>query len=68
MKSGDLVVLKDDLKDKPGKIGFYAYVTSSRFENGPLKISHIRHNDEFDMDFAVFSPFLEVPVQCLELS
>lgn len=71
MKTGDIVKLKSNFEEELNKLGFcsmYAHFVSMGFENGSLKIQHIRHEDEKDMDIAMFSPFLECPVQCLELT
>lgn len=71
MKSGDLVVLKNDFENELEKIGFcgfYAHMVSAGFNRNLLKIAYIRHEDKSNIDFAVFSPFLEVPTQCLELA
>lgn len=71
MKSGDFVNLKPDFEQELKKLGFcpgYARMVSMGFSNGALKIAYIRHEEEVNMDFAVFSPFLESPVQCLELA
>lgn len=70
MQKGDIVKLKSDFEKELIKLGFcemYAHFASMGFNNGSLKIQNIRHEDEFNIDFAVFSPFLEVPIQCLEL-
>lgn len=71
MKSGNLVVLKDNFEDELKKIGFcecYSHIVSMGFNGKPLKIAYIRHEDKFNIDFAVFSQFLEAPIQCLELA
>lgn len=70
MKAGDIVKLKPDFEQELEKLGFcghHAHAVSVGFNNGLLKIAYIRHEHEFEIDFAVFSPFFEVPVQCLEL-
>lgn len=72
MQAGDIVKLKPDFEKELDKLGFcgqHAHVVLMGFKNGSgsLKIAYIRHEHELDMDFAVFSPFFEVPVQCLEL-
>ena len=71
MEVGDIVKLKSNFGEELNKLGFcgmYAHFVSTGFENGSLKIQHIRHEDKHDMDIAMFSPFLECPVQCLELA
>ena len=71
MQAGDTVKLKDNFEEELSKLGFcghHARAVSMGFKNGALKIAYIRHDCELDMDFAVFSPFFEVPVQCLELA
>lgn len=71
MQAGDIVKLKPDFEQELKKLGFcghHAHVVSMGFNNGLLKIAYIRHEHDLDMDFAVFSPFFEVPVQCLELA
>lgn len=70
MKAGDIVKLKTNFEEELNKLGFcgmYALSVSVGFKNESLIIQNIRHEDEFDIDFAVFSPFLEAPVQCLEI-
>ena len=70
MKTGDIVKIKSNFKEELNKLGFcgtYAHFVSMGFSKGFLKIQHIRHEDQHNMDIAMFSPFLEVPVQCLEL-
>lgn len=71
MQEGDIVKLKSNFEEELRKIGFcgmYVHFVSIGFEVGPLKISYIRHEDELNVDFAAFSPFMETPVQCLELA
>lgn len=71
MQAGDLVKLKTNFEEELLKIGFcgqHIHIVSMGFNDGIQKIAYIRHEDKLDMDFAVFSPFLEVPVQCLELA
>lgn len=71
MQAGDLVKLKSNFEEELTKLGFcryHIYTVSMGFKSGLLKIGYIRHEHEFDIDFAVFSPFFEVPVQCLELA
>lgn len=70
MQAGDIVKLKPDFEQTLRKLGFcgyHAHAVSMGFKNGLLKIAYIRYESEFDIDFAVFSPFFEVPVRCLEL-
>lgn len=71
MQAGDIVKLKSNFEEELRKIGFcamYVHFASMGFEAGPLKIARIRHSDETNLDFAVFNPFLEVPLQFLELA
>lgn len=71
MQAGDMVKLKPDFEQELEKLGFcghHAHAVSMGFEKGLLKIAYIRYGSELDIDFAVFSPFFEVPVQCLELA
>lgn len=71
MKVGDIVKLKSNFEEELNKLGFcgmYAHFVSMGFKGGPLKIQHIRHESEQNIDIAMFSPFLECPVQCLELA
>lgn len=71
MQTGDLVKLKSNFEEELSKLGFcghHAHAISVGFKNGLLKIAYIRYERELDIDFAVFSPFFEVPVQCLELA
>ena len=71
MQAGDIVKLKSNFEEELSKLGFcghHAHAISMRFKNGSLKIGYIHHDHELDIDFAVFSPFFEVPVQCLELA
>lgn len=69
MQAGDTVKLKPDFEQELEKLGFcghHAHAVLMGFNNGLLKIGYIRHEHELDIDFAVFSPFFEVPVQCLD--
>lgn len=71
MQAGDIVKLKPDFEQELEKLGFcghHAHAVSMGFNNGLLKIAYIRHDHELDIDFAVFSPFFKVPMQCLELA
>lgn len=71
MQAGDLVKLKTNFEEELLKIGFcgqHIHIVSMGFSDGIQKIAYIRNEDKLGMDFAVFSPFLEVPVQCLELA
>lgn len=71
MQAVDIVKLKPDFEQELKKLDFcdhHAHAVSMGFKNGLLKIGYIRHENDLDMDFAVFSPFFEVPVQCLELA
>lgn len=71
MQAGDLVKLKNNFEEELSKLGFcrhHAHAVSMGFKNGLLKIAYIRYERELDINFAVFSPFFEVPMQCLELA
>lgn len=71
MQAGDLVKLKSNFEEELSKLGFcryHAHAISMGFKNGLLKIAYIRYESKLDIDFAVFSLFFEVPVQCLELA
>lgn len=71
MQAGDIVKLKINFEEELTKLGFcryHIYTVSMGFKSGLLKIGYIRHDNELDIDFAVFSPFFEVPVKCLELA
>lgn len=71
MQADDLVKLKSNFEEELAKLGFcryHAHAISMGFKNGLLKIAYMRHEYELDIDFAVFSPFFEVPVQCLEMA
>lgn len=71
MQAGDLVKLKSNFEEELAKLGFcgqHIHIVSMGFNDGVQKIAYIRHEDKLNMDFAVFSPFFEVPVQCLELA
>lgn len=71
MQTGDLVKLKSNFEEELSKLGFcghHAHAVSMGFKNGLLKIAYIRYESELDIDFAVFSPFFEVPIQCLEMA
>lgn len=60
MQAGDIVKLKPDFEQTLRKLGFcgyHAHAVSMGFKNGLLKIAYIRYESEFDIDFAVFSPF-----------
>lgn len=70
MQAGDIVKLKPDFEQELEKLGFcrhYVHAVDMGFKNGLSKIAYIKHENDLDMDFAVFSPFFSVPVQCLEL-
>lgn len=69
MKIGDIVSLKRDFKKELKNIGLfndYSYILSVGFGSDFLEIVNIRHDDKKNIDFAVFTPFLEAPFQCLE--
>lgn len=71
MQTGDIVKLKQNFEQELKKLGFcghYIHAVDMGFKNGLSKIAYIKHENDLNMDFAVFSPFFSVPVQCLELA